>query len=137
MRRHTEFRKAVHVFGANLDFHRATFRADDDGMQGLVAIGLGIGDVVVEFLGNMQPGAVNQAEDRVAGRDILDDDAHGMKVIEGLQRNVLALDFLVNAVDVLGSAEDAPRDAGRFQLFFQVMDKVLNKALAFGPVAGQ
>ena len=137
MRGHAVFGEAVHVLGADLDLHGSSLGADDHGMQGLIAVRLGIGDVIVEFLGDMQPGAVDLTQHRIAGRDILDDDADGMQVEELFERHILTLDFLVDAVKVFGAAEDSPGDAGGFELFPQFEDEVLDEMFAGRPVAGQ
>ena len=45
----------VHFAGADLYFDDAVFRADERGVQRLVAVGFGVGDVVVEFFGDGLP----------------------------------------------------------------------------------
>ena len=48
----------VHLAGADLDLDRRAEGADEGGVQGLVAIGLGNGNVVLELAGNRLEQAV-------------------------------------------------------------------------------
>ena len=49
VRGHPGFGHAVHAGGADLQFHRRAERADQGGVQRLIAIDLGDGDVVLEL----------------------------------------------------------------------------------------
>ena len=46
--RHAVFRHLVHGEGANLDLDQLVIKAENGGVQGLVAVGLGIGDEILE-----------------------------------------------------------------------------------------
>ena len=52
MRSDAVFGDVVHFAGANLHFHRRAERAEQRGVQALVAVALGSGDVVVVFTGH-------------------------------------------------------------------------------------
>ena len=49
VRSDTGFRDTVHFFSADLEFNRRAIRADDSGVQRLVAIELGDGNVILEL----------------------------------------------------------------------------------------
>ena len=101
----------VHVAGADLDLQRARGGPVDGGVQRLVAAGLGVADVVVEFAGDGPPEAMDDAEHLVALVEPVDEDAHGEQVVdlaEALAEGGVLLDLLVDGVDVL----DAPADVG-------------------------
>ena len=57
---------AIHVGRADLHLERPTVRPDDGGVQRLVLVLLGVGDVVVEFAGDGPPEGVHHAERRIA-----------------------------------------------------------------------
>ena len=71
----------VHFAGADLHFDDAVFRADERGVQRLVAVGFGVGDVVVEFFGDGLPQFVDDGEGVVAVGFGLHFDAHGADVV--------------------------------------------------------
>ena len=55
MRGHAQFRKFMHGLGADLNFDAVALFIQNHGMQGLIAVFLGIGDIIVKFLGNVLP----------------------------------------------------------------------------------
>ena len=73
-------RAAVHGPGADLHLHRLPVRADHLGVQGLVHVGLGLGDVVGEHVREGDPERVHHAEGGVALRLRVHDDADGLQV---------------------------------------------------------
>ena len=56
----------VHGLGADLHFQHLAIRADYRGMQGAITVFLGVGDVVVELLGNVPPQGVHDTQGGVA-----------------------------------------------------------------------
>ena len=57
----------VHFRGPDLDLHPFTQRADNGGMERLVHVALGHGDIVFEPARNRLPGGMYDAEYRIAG----------------------------------------------------------------------
>lgn len=125
---HAVLGEGVHLARADLNFHRLAFGADDHGMQRFVAVGLRVGDIVVEFLGDMLPMAVHHTQHGVAVADAFHDDAHGAQVVEFVHGDVLALHLFPDAVDVLGTAVDFGRDALADQQAVQLFREVLHVA---------
>ncbi len=98
----------VHLPSADLHLQGLAFEPRHRGVQRLVLVALGIGDVIVELAGNVVPQAVHHAQRGVAGADILHQDADGADVVKVAEVDALALHLLPDAVDVLG----APGDIG-------------------------
>ena len=134
---HPVLGEGMHGFGADLDLHRPALLSQHHGMQGLVAVILGIGDVIVEFLGDVQPAPVDQAQDGIAGGHVVHDDPHRVQVVELLQGHFLAHHLPVDAVDVLGPAEHPGMDAGFVQFLPEFVYEVVDEAFALGPVGRQ
>jgi hypothetical protein len=51
VRGHTELGILMHLLGTDLDLHRLALGPHHHGVDGLVAIGLGVGDIVVKLAG--------------------------------------------------------------------------------------
>ena len=82
-------------------------QAHHGGMQRLIPVGFGIGDVVVEGFGQGMPQAVDDADGAVAIRLQYYQDPEGKKVVnivEMLADGGVLFHFLVDAVNVLGPA---------------------------------
>jgi hypothetical protein len=109
------FAHLVHFFGADLDFKSLARLGDDGGVQRLVEIGPRHGDEVLDTAGHGAPEVVDDAENGVAILHGISDDAHGIEVVDLLDADALALQFLVDAVEALDAAFDAAGDAGFFQ----------------------
>ena len=95
-----------HVTGANLDFYGHPVHAHQHGVQGLVAIGLGYGDIVLELTGHRFIQAVDAAKHAITGVDGIDDDPEGKDVHDFRQAFALGFHLLVNAVEMLFPAHD-------------------------------
>ena len=89
--------------------------ADQGGVQALVAVGLGDGDVVFDVAGLGLIEAVQRAEGGVAGGDVVDDDAEAVNVHHLGKTQFFVLHFLVDAVEVFFAAADFGFDVGAHQ----------------------
>ena len=65
--------------------------------------------------GHRPPQVVDDAENGVAVLHGVGDDAHGVEVVDLVDADALAQQFLVDAVEALDAAFDAAGDAGFFQ----------------------
>ena len=106
MRGNAFFGNAVHLLGADLHFHALPVRADDRGMDGLVHIGLGHADIVLETARHRPEESVDHPQSLIALGHRLEDDAEGQKVVELIQGDLLGLEFAVDAVVMLQAAAD-------------------------------
>ena len=91
----------VHLLRPYLHLERVSVRADDGGVQRLVHVALRVRYVVVEEPRYRLPYRVDKAEHLIALADGLYYDAQREKVIELLQRKVLAAHLFVDAVEML------------------------------------
>ena len=104
MRRHTHFRVIMHDLGANLNLDRSACRVAHNGVQGLVAVGLGSGYVVVKLLRQLCELAVHPTEGGVTIRNRTHHDAQRPDVVDLIKAQRLAAHLLHDAVDVFGPA---------------------------------
>ena len=111
------FRLAVHLLGADLHLKGDALGADDHRVQGLVAVGLGGADIVLEAAGHRLVQVVDHAQHVVAVGQLLDDDPGGADVIQLRKAEVLSVQLPVDAVDALEPGLYLALDAGLLQLF--------------------
>ena len=114
----------VHVPGADLHLEGDALPADDRGVQGLVHVGLGGGDIVLEPARDDVEQVVDVAQDVVAVGDGVHDDPEGVQIIQLVDGLVLGLHLAIDGVDVL----DAPVDGA--------VDPRLRQALGDGVLDG-
>ena len=111
VRGHAELCELMHGAGADLDLERTARLVGHDRVKRLVAVGLGLGDVVVVLLRNHGEVLVHDGEHLVAALDRVDNDAHGAHVEELIKAQVLALHLLPDRIDVLRTSRDFGLDA--------------------------
>lgn len=111
VRGHAELCELMHGAGADLDLERTPRLVGHDRVKRLVAVGLGLGDVIVVLLRNHGEVLVDDGEHLVAALDRIDDDAHGAHVEELVEAQVLALHLLPDRIDVLRTSRDFGLDA--------------------------
>ena len=100
----------VHFPGPDLDLEGNAFRADDGGVDALVHVGLGGGDIVLETAGNGLEHVVDDAQHVVAVGNGVHDHTEGAEVEDAVERQLLGIHLAVDAVDVLDAAEDGGMD---------------------------
>ena len=106
MRGNAVFRAAVHLHRANLHLERAAVRAHHRGVQRLIEIVLGHGDIVLEPSRHLRPQGVHNAQRGIAVLLGVDDHAHGDQIGNLLERLVLRFHLAVDGIKVLGPAVD-------------------------------
>ena len=122
MRRAALLGVRMHGGGTNLDFKNLTRVGSHHGVQRLITVGLGLGDVVVELARQRGPHGVHHAQGGIAGTDVTDDDAQGSQVHHLLELQMLALHLAPDAVDVFGSANHLGGDVLPLQFLLQQGD---------------
>ncbi|RMR10054.1 hypothetical protein ALP92_103717 [Pseudomonas syringae pv. primulae] len=137
VRANAQFGLFVHGVGADLHFQHLAFRPDDGGVQRAVAVFLGVGDIVVELLGNMPPQRVHDTQRGVAVTHFRDQHAQCTHVVDLAERQALALHFAPDGIDVLGTAADVRRHAGGLQLVVELGHDVADEALTIEPALVQ
>jgi len=126
------FGGAVHGQGPDLDLERDPLGADHRGMQGLVHIGLGHRDIVLEAAGHRLVQLMDQAQDSIAVGNRIDDDPGGEQVIDLFELLALGLHLAIDAVEMLGPAFDICFDAHLADLVLELDDDVFQILLPFG-----
>ena len=125
------FGDAVHVLGADLDLELMAAFSDERGVQGLIQVGPGHGDEVLEAAGDGTPGAVQQAEDGVAVLLGLRDDADGEEIVDLIDGNAVRVELLLDGVEALDARFDAGVDVGVAELRFKRADDAIEECFAF------
>lgn len=121
----------VHGEGADLDLQHLILGAEHSGVQRLVAVLLGIGNVVVELVGHMVPARVHQSQHGVAIGQRRHQDAHGAHVVDLGEIDALALHLAPDRIDVLRSAVDlVVGDAVGLQEPLEYVHHIMNVAVA-------
>ena len=111
MRAHAEFRLAMHLARADLDFDRALIGTDDGGVDRPITVVLRVGDVVVELARHVTPARVNDTQRRVAIPDRRHDDAQRADVVDLVEVDALRVHLPPDAVDVLRAPANLRLDA--------------------------
>ena len=130
MRAHTKFCIFIHCEGADLYLEYLLVRADDGGVQRLVAILLGSRDVVVEFVGNHAPEVVHDAERGVTVTHLRHQNTHCADIEYLRKIEFLCLHLAPDAVDVLGPPGHFRIDIGTIQLPAQLLGNFHYEAFA-------
>ena len=120
VRTHPQLGLFVHGVGANLHLQHLALRAEHGGVQRAVAIFLGVGDVVVELLGNVPPQGVHDTQGGVAVAHLRHQHAYCAHVVDLAELQALALHLAPDRIDVFRPAADVGLDAGGFQLLAQM-----------------
>ena len=107
VRRDAVFRCVVHLPCADLHFKRHALLADHRGVQRLIHIRLRRGDIIFEPAGDRAEHIVDDAQAVVAVNHRIDDDAHGIDIIDFIKIVVLHIHLAVDAMHTL----DAPVNA--------------------------
>ena len=122
-------RGAVHLEGADLHLEGLAL-VDHGGVQRLVHVRLGHGDVVLEAARNLGPHGVHHAQHEVAVLLGVDQNAQRDQIVDLVEGLVLGLHLLVDGVEVLGPAGDLGLDAGLAQPHAQLLGHVGDQPLA-------
>ena len=101
----------VHLLGADLDLEGDAVRAHDGGVEGLVAVGLGGADIVLEAAEDGLIEVVDDAQDVVAVPHAAHDHPEGEEVKDLVQLLILAEHLAVDGVGVLHPAVNGVGDA--------------------------
>ena len=104
VRRNTQFRMPVHFVGTDLHLNCLSFGANQCGMQRLVAIILGVGDVVVKFPREVGPDVVHDSQCRITLGNVFNEHPDRADIENFLKTLLLMLHFSPDAKDVLRTA---------------------------------
>ena len=130
VRGHAQLGVLVHLFGADLNLDRFAARAKHNGMDRLIAVRFGVGDIVIELIGQMTEVSVYYPQRGVAVLQTLRHDTHGAHVKQLVKREVFLLHFAPDAVDMLRPAVDFGAHVLFFHRLAQAADKFVDIMLA-------
>ena len=122
----TVFRHAVHLEGPDLDLERLSVTANQCGMQRLVHICLGHGDIIFETSRNRLIHLMNHTQCRIAVLHCLHNDTHSEEIINLIQRLMLVLHLLVDTEKMLYTAIDFRIDPRIFNMFTDFIHNTLD-----------
>ena len=137
VRRNAIFRALVHIGGADLHFERAFVIVNDSGVQGLVEVVLGGGNVIIELTRDRPPVGVDDAQGGVAGGHIGHDQAHGAHIPHQVEGFALLCHFFVDRINMFGPPTDFHLDVVLSQQFDQVFLDGFDLAFAVRAPLGQ
>lgn len=119
----------MHFSGADLEFDDALLRSDDGSMKRLIAVLLGLGDVIFDAAVHGGVEGVQEAEGEVAAGDVGDDDAESGEVVNLAHVLVVLGEFFVERVDGFDAA-------GNLEVDFFLLQEVGNFGLDLFEGAG-
>ena len=112
---HAAFGHGIHFAGAYLHLDRQAVGADQSGVQALVAVAFGDGDIVFDAAGLGLVEVVQRTQCGVAGGHVVDNHAKAVDVHHFGKAQVFGLHFLVDAVEVFFAPFDFGFDIGAHQ----------------------
>ena len=127
----------VHLLGADLHLEGDALPADDGGVKGLVAVGLGGGDIVLEPAQHGVEHIVDTAQHVVAGGHVGDDDPEGVEVEDLVQGLLLGVHLAVDGVDMLDPAVDLAVDVLLGHAALDLLLDAAHKLLMDGGAGGE
>ena len=98
---HAVLRRLVHLPGADLHLEGDALPAHHGGVQGLVAVGLGGADIVLEPAQHRLEHVVDTAQHVIAGGYVVHDHPEGVQVEDFIEGFALGVHFAVDGIDVL------------------------------------
>ncbi|MNI30328.1 hypothetical protein D3C73_841730 [compost metagenome] len=112
VRRHAFFGHVMHVARAELEFHRRAVGANQRRVQGLIAVHLRDGDVVLELAGYRPIELVQRAQRQIALGQGVHDDTKTIDVEHVGKRLLLVHHLAVDAIKRFLAARDFGFDTG-------------------------
>ena len=131
---HPVFRDLMHLEGPDLDFQGLSARSHHRGMEGLVAVGFGHGDVIFEPARDGFPFPMDDAQDPVAVLHRIHQHPDGQEIVDFVDGLMVPLHLLVDAVEALGTALDLAVDAGFLTQLPEFVHGFLDHGFPFVPL---
>ena len=109
------FRRFVHLPGADLHLEGDALPADDGGVQALIHIGLGGGNIILKTPGHQIEQVVDVTQHIITVGNGINDHPESIHIIQLAYALALCLHFAVDGIDVLDAAVNCAVDADRGQ----------------------
>ena len=120
----------VHGLSANLDLERPTLFVAHHGVQRLVTVGFGLGDVVVKLFGHRQKTGVHMGQRGITGVDTVHHHPQRTDVEHTIKVKRLATHFFDDAVDVFGATRHLCFDAQLVEVLLQTQPDLFHMGFA-------
>ena len=130
VRRDTGVGHFVHLFGANLHLDGHPVHTHQNGVQRLIAIGLGDGNIIFKLTGHRLVLVVNHPQRPVTGVYAIDDNPKRVDIHNLFKKLLLLPHFLINAVQVFLAANHHRVDFFAAQTFFDGRLNLLDQLFA-------
>ena len=101
----------MHLAGTDLNFDRLAAGTKHDGMNGLVAIGLRVGDVIIKLIRQMAVVSMHYPQRGIAVLQALGDNPHRPHVKQLVESEMFFLHFAPDAIDMLRTTVNLSLDA--------------------------
>ena len=124
---HAVFRRVVHIPGTDLHLERNALLIQDGGVQRLVHILLGGGNIVLEPVWYWTQHIMDDAKDIVAFQHGIHNDAHRVYVVNLIKRASLDIHFAVDAVNAFYPPVNLRGDMLFLQACLDPLDNVAEK----------
>ena len=121
----TAFSVVVHFLGANLELDYLFILGDNGGVDGLIAVLFRHGNVIFDAAIHRHKEGMNEAKDKIAGRNIFNDEAKRDKIIDAVDILVVFSELFMEGIDRFNAAIAAIFDTFHFKEVFDGMLSVL------------
>ena len=111
----------MHVFSANLNLDMESVGAFECGMERLVAVGFGNGDIVFEAVMHGFVEHVHLTENLITAVNFVGDNAETIDIHHFKKGHVFIAHLAVNAKQILLASKDLKFDVGLLKLFFDAL----------------
>ena len=125
----------LHFLGADLDFN-VHMHAEQRGVQRLVTVGLGHGNVIFEPARQRLVQAVYGAQNTVAVVFGIGDDAESVHIHDFMEGFLLEFHLVIDGIQVFFPPQNPPWQAPFFQLLLQFAPDIVNDFLVRAPQLG-
>ncbi len=131
----TELGFIMHFLRPDLNFDDASFGSEDGRMERLVVVGFGEGNVILDATNEGAITLVDGAKRLVAIGDRRNNDPDGDQIVDTLDVHIVALQFLIQAVESFGAPLDM-READAFfgEAFPNGRDRSVEIGIAFAHI---
>ena len=132
VRSNAEFSSLVHLDRADLNLYRTALRPKNRGVERLIEIELGGGNVVLETSWHGIPSRVDCPEDRVTISNRGDQDSDPGEIVDVVEITTSVDHFLVDGIELLGPTTDICLDLGLPQILVDSIDDAFHVGVTLG-----
>ncbi|MNC30052.1 hypothetical protein D3C75_783240 [compost metagenome] len=132
--RNPELGSPVHLPRADLHFCRLSARTHHSGVQRLVHVRFGHGNIILETARHRLPKSMNNPECGITILNIVDDNADGKQIINFIELLVLGVHLVIDTVNMLRTPGQIPFDPHFVQFGTDAADHAVDELFPFRPL---